>query len=83
MSTPKKRAPKPAPEKTPPTMLAIRGLTPEDHAALMRAVARRRALIGSYVSLNSTVIGLLHASLAREDATGVIDVVDASRTEGT
>jgi hypothetical protein len=78
----RKPAPKPA-EKTPPTMLAIRGLTPEDHAALMRAVGRRKAAIGAYVSLNAAVLGLLRAGLAREDATGVIDVVDASRTEGT
>ena len=74
---------KPAPEKTTPTMLAIRGLEPEDHAALMRAVARRKAAIGAYVSLNAAVLGLLRAGLAREDASGVIDVVDASRTGGT
>jgi hypothetical protein len=79
----KKPAAKAAAEKPTPTMLAIRGLTLEDHAALMRAVARRKAAIGAYVSLNAAVLGLLRAGLAREDASGVIDVVDAPRTEGT
>jgi hypothetical protein len=54
--------------------MSIRGLTPEDHAALERAVARRKAAIGGgFVSLNNTVLSLLRAGLAREDATGAID----------
>jgi hypothetical protein len=76
--TPKKRTgrkPASAPAEAPPTTLSIRGLTPEDHAALERAVERRkRAIGGSFVSANSTVLALLRAALAREDASGTIEV---------
>jgi hypothetical protein len=74
--TPKKRGRKPASAPAaPPTTLSIRGLTPEDHAALERAVERRkRAIGGSFVSANSTVLALLRAALVREDASGTIEV---------
>lgn len=68
---PAKKKPAPA-AKPPPTMLAIRGLEAADHEALLRAVGRRKAAIGGYVSLNTTVLGLLRYALAAEDAAGAV-----------
>lgn len=69
------RKPASAPVEVPPSTISIRGLSPEDHAALERAVARRKAAIGgAFVSLNSTVLALLRTALAREEASGTIEL---------
>jgi hypothetical protein len=47
----------------------IRGLTPEDHAALERATQRRSTVLsGAFVSRNTVLLSLLREGLAREDA---------------
>ncbi len=87
MPTPKKPGavrgrPKKAPvaEAERPVALTIRGFTPADHAALERATARREALVGGFVSQNTAVLSLLRAALAREDASGNVEVAPRSAT---
>ena len=87
MPTPKKPgAVRGRPRKAPvveaerPTALTIRGFTVADHAALERATLRREALVGGNVSQNTTVLALLRVALAREDASGVVDVAPRSAT---
>lgn len=66
-------APKPkrAAKKTaaPSADTMIRGLTPEDHAALERATQRRSTVLsGAFVSRNTVLLSVLREGLAREDA---------------
>lgn len=70
----RKPAPAPAPAAEPATTgFNLRGLTPEDHAALERAAARRSAAIGGgFVSKISAALAVLRAGLAAEDAAGAI-----------
>lgn len=85
MPTPKKPGavrgrPKKAPvaEAEKPVAITIRGFTPDDHAALERATARREGLVGGNVSQNTTILALLRAALAREDASGTVEVAPRS-----
>ena len=87
MPTPKKPgAVRGRPRKAPvvegerPTALTIRGFTVDDHAALERATLRREALVGGNVSQNTTILSLLRAALAREDASGTVEVAPRSAT---
>jgi len=68
MPTPKRTAKKTTlAVPSPDTM--IRGLTPEDHAALERATQRRSTVLsGAFVSRNTVLLSLLREGLAREDA---------------
>jgi hypothetical protein len=64
-------APEPKGDDTFDTM--IRGLTPEDMAALERATARRKRTLdasmpGVYLSRNAVLLSLLRAAMAAEDA---------------
>lgn len=79
VSAAKPRTPKRAAKKTAAlsadTML--RGLTPADHAAIERAIARRSAaLSGAFVSRNTVLLSVLREALAREDA------ADAAKSSG-
>lgn len=73
MPTPKKpgakrgRPPKTTPEPE-STGLTIRGLDADLVAGIERAQARRREMVGGFVSQNTTILSLLRAAIAAEDA---------------
>lgn len=68
-----KRKPPSAPAEPATTGFNLRGLTPNDHAALERAAARRsEAIGGGFVSKVSAALAVLRAGLAAEDAAGAI-----------